>query len=121
MKSVLNPARLHSFIAVSQGDIISKISFTHAPASRNSTRKHAWSSLSGLLAALADGHPRESRPHETNATERRGSTELKKPQAYQNRPDARPAERDAGIPGATQGLHVLLWNCQSYFWHSTEQ
>ena len=32
----------------------------------------------------------------------------KKPQAYQNRPDARPAESDAGIAAATHGLHVLL-------------
>ena len=46
---------------------------------------------------------------------------IKKPQAYQNRPDARPAESDAGMAAATHGLHVRLWNCQSYFWHSTEQ
>ena len=100
--------------------ILSRTSFR--PRAATAAAQHASSSLQGLLAALTDGWTRTSHVGmKRTGRGDAGEAPDKKPQAYQNRPDARPAESDADIAAATHGLHVLLWNCQSYFWHSTEQ
>ena len=67
MKSVLNPARLHSLY----GRPKLKIEMCARVSSRRAaTRKHASSSLQGLLAALADGYTREAARNERDAATR---------------------------------------------------